>query len=122
MKGKRSIFWVARCFLLLVLLDGVVTSASAAVLLSSPVTISTLYTYPQFGGGDVVVQVSQPLAGCESGFWLSASDPGFKSVYAQLLLARAARTVLSIWAYSDQIWTGSSGNTCRIQAVGDLQN
>lgn len=97
-------------------------SSQAAVIAATNVTITTLYTYPQYGGGDVVIQVSLPLAGCESGFWLSGSDPGLRTVYAQLLAARMTKTPLAIWAFNDQIWTGSSGRTCRIQAVGDLSS
>ena len=95
---------------------------NAAVVMAPNVTITTFYTYPQFGGGDVVIQVSQSVAGCEGGFWLSGGDPGMKTVYAQLLAARLTRAPLAIWAYNDQIWTGSGSPTCRIQAVGDLSS
>jgi hypothetical protein len=95
-------------------------NAKAAIVAATNVTITSLYTYPQYGGGDVVIQISQPVAGCGGGFWLSGSDPGMKTVYAQLLAARLTRATLAIWAFNDQIWTGSGTPTCRIQAVGDL--
>ena len=97
-------------------------NAKAAIVAAYSVTITSLYTYPQYGGGDVVIQVSQPAPGCPAGFWLAASDPGMKTVYAQLLAARLTRTPLAIWAFDDQIWTGAGSPTCRIQAVGDLSS
>jgi hypothetical protein len=69
-------------------------NVKAAIVATYNVTITTFYTYPQYGGGDVVFQVSQPPAGCEGGFWLSPNDQGMKTVYAQLLAARVNITPL----------------------------
>lgn len=92
-------------------------SAFSAIVGGQAATITALYTYPQYGGGDVVITVSPSLPGCESGFWANPSDPGFKSVYAQLLVAWITQSVIRVWAYDDQIWSGASGSTCRIEAL-----
>jgi hypothetical protein len=43
-----------------------------AALVETPMTkIVWISTYNQFNGGDVIFGVESPVAGCESGFWLS---------------------------------------------------
>src|SRR5688572_29024779 len=47
-----------------------------AVERETQATIVKLYSYTQFGGGDIMVEVSTPATGCAKGFWISAADPG----------------------------------------------
>ncbi|MBL8271999.1 hypothetical protein [Steroidobacter sp.] len=49
--------------------------------------IVKVYSYTQFGGGDIMVEVSTPAAGCTKGFWISATDPGFKVTHVLVLSA-----------------------------------
>lgn len=77
-----------------------------------------VYAYEDFGGGDFVFRVDLPVAGCEGGFWFRPSDPGFKSSVATVLLAYSSKAAVRVWAYSEQLWTGSSAPTCRVHAVG----
>ena len=58
------------------------------------------------------------LVGCEGGFWIRASDPGFKTNVATVLLAYNSKSALRVWAYNDQLWTGSGAPTCRIHGLG----
>ena len=81
-------------------------------------TVIEVYTYPEFGGGDVTFRVNLPIVGCEGGFWIRASDPGFKANVATVLLAYSTKAALRVWAYNDQLWTGSGAPTCRIQGLG----
>jgi len=92
-------------------------NASAAMVSGSVGNIVHLYSYSTSGSGDVAVVVTYAPAGCSSGFWLRASDPGFKNVYAQLMSARLTQTPIRIWAYDDQLWPLSTGQFCRIDAI-----
>jgi hypothetical protein len=76
--------------------------------------VTEFFTYSDFGGGDVMFKVDLPIAGCEGGFWLRPSDAGFKANLATLLLAYTTKVNLRVWAYNDQLWTGSGAPTCRL--------
>lgn len=80
-------------------------------------TITRLYSYTQFGGGDVVVEFSNVPTQCAQGFWLSASDGGAKNSYALLLSAYHTQAAVRIVAEDTQMWPGSSTSICRILAA-----
>jgi hypothetical protein len=107
----------------------VASTTAAALLLWSTITfaavvggpvgkIQTLWTYSDFGTGDVVFTPQSPLSSCPNGFWIRMTDAVAKSVYAQVLAAYHAQTVLVVYAYDDSIWSGSSGIFCRVHGVG----
>jgi hypothetical protein len=77
-----------------------------------------VWTYTDYGTGDVVIVVQNPPAGCVDGFWLRMTDVGAKTVYANLLAAYYTKTRLRIDGYDNQLWAGSTGQYCRIYAVG----
>lgn len=81
-------------------------------------TITKLYTYTQFGSGDIIVHLASPAAVCTKGFWLSPNDPGFKTAYALLLSAYHAQTPIRISGEDTLIWPGSTDVYCRITFVG----
>ena len=90
---------------------------AAMVVTPVPVTITSFYVQTTYGGGDVAFVVSSAPTGCEHGFWLRPSDAGFKSAYAAILTAHTAKTPLYIWAYDNELWSGSSGHFCRVDAI-----
>ena len=80
-------------------------------------TIVEVFTFSDFGGGDVVLKVTPQIAGCEGGFWLRPVDPGFKINAAAVFMAFQGKTGVRIWAYNDQLWTGSGSPTCRLNTI-----
>lgn len=92
----------------------------AAVVDAQAGEITSLYTYSEYGGGDVIVTVQLPNGNCAAGYWLRMSDAGAKTMYAQLLSAYHAKARLRIQGHDDQIWGGSGGRYCRIYAVGNV--
>jgi hypothetical protein len=94
---------------------GLLGPASAAVAGSSQVVVNEVFVFSEFGGGDVGFLTSSPIAGCEAGYWLRVSDPGFKSLYAMLMMAYATKSVVRVSAYDDSLWPGSNGRYCRVQ-------
>jgi len=100
----------------------VALNASAAVVYGSVGNIVHLYSYAttstgSTSNGDVVVVAVSTLTGCADGFWLRASDPGSKNVFAQLLSARLTQTPIKVWVYTDQLWSQSAGQFCRIESI-----
>jgi hypothetical protein len=77
------------------------------------VTVTRLYAYSEYGGGDVLFTVSQPPAGCD-GLWLRPTDPGFKNLYAIILSAYVSRMTIEVTGQDDSIWSGSASRFCRV--------
>jgi hypothetical protein len=91
---------------------------SHAAQVSSNATIVRMVSYSNFGGGDVVVFVSSTPATCSAGYWVSPSQPGYKTIVAHLMSAKATGETLIFWGDDAQRWPGSSGDYCRIESVG----
>jgi hypothetical protein len=93
-------------------------SAHAAVVYSPDgVTIARIYSYSEFGSGDVAFTVAGGGAvGCD-GFWLRPSDPGFKTLYALLLVAYSTKQPIMVGGVDDSIWTGSASRFCRVYGI-----
>lgn len=111
---SRAFKAVAACSL-----SGLTCAAGAAIVGDyTNRAVTTMYTYTEYGGGDVTFQVDTPVPGCEGGLWMSPADAGFKSNLATVLLAFASKAPVRVWAHNDQIWSGSAAATCRLYAVG----
>ena len=83
------------------------------------VTITQTYAYGTYGGGDFVFSTSIGAAGCENGWYIKATDPGFKAVVASVLTAQAAGNFVRVYGDNADTWSGSpSGHYCRVQSVG----
>lgn len=80
--------------------------------------ITEMYTYTEYGGGDVVFRVDVPIAGCEGGFWLRSTDAGYKTNVAAVLMAYGNKSAVRVWAHNDQLWSGSGSPTCRLYSIG----
>jgi hypothetical protein len=98
---------------------GSIGMASAVVMQSNTSTVlpGTIFTYTSFGNGDVVFQLnSSGLSQCP-GFWLRATDPGFKTAVAALLTANASQAAVTVFADTSQIWTGSVTQFCLVYMI-----
>lgn len=90
----------------------VVTPAAA-------VTITQTYAYTSYNGGDFVFSTSATAPGCSSGWYVKATDPGFKAAVATILAAQAGGSYVIVYGDTADLWSGSpSGQYCRLQAVG----
>src|SRR5689334_3253368 len=91
---------------------------ACATVVYSPtnVTISSIYMYSEFGGGDVAFTVSSPPPGCD-GLWLRPSDPGFKTLYAMVVTAYTTKQPLQVGGIDDSIWNGSNSRFCRVYGL-----
>ena len=92
---------------------------ATAATTDNPVGLVTgIYTYTDFGTGDVVVIVQNPPPACQHGFWIRMTDAGAKTTYALVLSAYQAKTNLRMGGYDNELWPGSSGKYCRMYFVG----
>jgi hypothetical protein len=83
------------------------------------VTVTVSYAYTGYGGGDFVFSTSIAASGCSSGWYIKASDPGYRSAIAVVLAAQASGLQVVVYGDNADIWSGSpSGQYCRVQAVG----
>lgn len=99
---------------------GLAARSNAAIVSATQSTIApgTLYSYPNFGGGDVVFQLSTNSLNSQCvGFWLRASDPGFKSTLAALLVAEATQAPIVAFVDTSQIWGGNASPFCLIDMI-----
>ncbi len=108
-------FYALKYTILAILL--VFSSFAHAALVGATGKITWSYSYSDFGTGDVVFQMSLITVGCENGFWLRTTDPGFKSNLSFLLAAHLSGKTVSVLGYNDSIWTGSAGKYCRLYQI-----
>ena len=112
-------FKIRIAFRLMLLAVGTLLSQEAgAATVNTPLTqIVNIYAYTDFGTGDVLFRTASLAPGCD-GFWLQPTDVGFKQVLSLLVLAKAAQSDVTVYAYDNQIWSGSStGHFCRAMMV-----
>jgi hypothetical protein len=100
-------------------LIGMVVPAFVVAASQGPFTgqIVQFWTYAQFGLGDVVFTISTPSATCPHGYWVKMSDPGAKTIVAQLVAAYHAQKAVTVYAHDDQMWAGSSGQVCLVYSL-----
>jgi hypothetical protein len=94
-------------------------AGATIVSTSASVTVTKTYAYTAYDGGDFVFSTNGTAAGCGNGWWIAASDPGFKSAVAAVLAAQVAGSYIIVYGDNSALWPGSpSGQYCRVQTVG----
>src|ERR1700733_10589412 len=94
-------------------------AGAAVVSPGTAVTITQSFAYTSYGGGDFVFSTSVQATGCGSGWYLKATDPGYKAAVSVVLTAQAAGLQVLIYGDNSDLWSGSpSGQYCRVQSVG----
>jgi hypothetical protein len=91
--------------LALALMVTVAPAVQAAIVQGSG-QISLAQSYADHSGGTFVFKVANQPAGC-TGFWVTPSQPGFKTVVAYILQAKAAGEAVRVHADNAQLWIGT---------------
>jgi len=111
----ENVISIWRPFCVVVALTMLTLSPQAsATVVSASGTVMQINTYGDFGSGDFVFRLSTYVAGCEGGFWISPSQPGFKTLVAAVLQARATGESISVGGNDALIWNGSASKYCKI--------
>lgn len=95
-----------------------VAPAIQAAMVHADGTITVILTYLDHGQGDFTFRISNPPTGCAAGFWMSPSQPGFKSAVAFVMQARATGETVRVGADTTQLWSGSADQWCKVDYVG----
>jgi hypothetical protein len=94
-------------------------AAATVVSPGAAVTITQTYAYTSYGGGDFVFSTSVAAPGCSSGWYMKATDPGYKAAVSAVLTAQAAGLQVVVYGDNSDIWSGSpTGEYCRVATVG----
>jgi hypothetical protein len=64
--------------------------------------------------GYFVMTTANPVAGCESGFWLPVSDAKYAAYFARVNDVLASKAPLVVAGDKAQMWPGSTDKVCRI--------
>jgi hypothetical protein len=91
--------------------------SNATQVSTGSTTVKLIYSYPQYGGGDFVFKTNNSTSGCEDGFYMKQTDPGFKASVAAILSAQAAGKAIEVWGEDSDIWPGSGGKYCRLYTI-----
>jgi hypothetical protein len=84
-----------------------------------PVTVTQSFAYTTYDGGDFVFSTSAAASGCESGWYMKSTDPGYKAAVSTVLAAQAAGLQVTVYGDTADLWSGSpSGHYCRLSVVG----
>lgn len=84
---------------------------------SGTTKISLVYSYSEFGGGDVYFTIENPIPECSKGYWFRNSDPGFEANMSMVLSAYHAKSPVVIYGLPDEPWSGTSQTACRLYAI-----
>jgi hypothetical protein len=77
-----------------------------------------VYFYSYSDSNDALFTTQNAGATCQDGFWVRMTDPGAKTVVAQIMAALHSGAPVAVWAEDGQVWPGSfSGRFCRVIAV-----
>jgi hypothetical protein len=95
---------ILKITIIFVMIQGI---AFADPVLFSNMTITSINSYSEYGGGDVIIYGSTGVTGCNDGIWLSQSDSGFKANMAILMMVYANNKFLNGYIDTSQLWSGS---------------
>ncbi len=70
--------------------------------------ITNVMTYTEYGSGDVIFSLDASANGCDEGYWLPPSAPGFNTTLSIILSAYHAKSTVRLWGHDDQLWGGSA--------------
>lgn len=88
-----------------------------AEYVGTPITkVSLVSSYNQYGNGDVIFKVENPISECIDGYWLTKTDSGYPANMAMIIAAFQAKTSVVVSGLPDQLWYGSGGKYCKLYA------
>ena len=85
---------------------GIVPNAAPAAIVTPGVgvTITQSYAYTNYDGGDFVFSTSVAAPGCGSGWYVKASDAGYRAAIAVVLTAQASGLQVSIYGDNSDLF------------------
>lgn len=96
----------------------IVASIAHAARRESSGTVTQVYSYGDFGGGDFTFRLSSQAQECQHGYWISKSQPGYAVNVAMILQAKATGESIVAGGHDTQLWNGSTGLFCKLDYIG----
>ena len=101
--------------LIVILLVAMSNYSLAASYKGSPISkVVSVTSYAEYGPGDVIFSIENPIPECINGYWLKKSDPGFQANLSMVIAAYHAKSNVLIYGLPDQIWPASGGKFCHL--------
>jgi hypothetical protein len=95
------------------------TVTAAVVTPSASVTVTDSNAYTTYNGGDFIFSTSAGASGCETGWYIKSTDPGYKTAVAVVLAAQLSGNYVLIRGDNADLWSGSPGSHfCHVVTVG----
>ena len=103
-------------FLVAVLL--ILSAPALSLEVSAPSKVKLVYSYPEYGGGDVVFLLETQTGTCK-GYWLKKDAPGQQATLSLLLAAYHAKTIITATGHPEPAnkWPGSSEQYCKLYSL-----
>ena len=106
-------------------LSPLIAGALALIAFSSPaqtadlsarqaVQITAIEGVRSTSNGYFVIRTTNPVSGCEAGFWIPASDAKHAGYFARVNDALSKNSPVIVAGDRDQLWPGSTEKVCRI--------
>lgn len=93
---------------------------SSGYIVSEKSRITSGAVYSQYGQGDFIFNISNPIDECPSGFWVRPTDPGYTEVIANVRAAISNELNVVASGEPDLVWPGSRDVRCHLYHLGVL--
>jgi hypothetical protein len=94
-------------------------AAAAVVSPTASVTVTDSNAYTSYNGGDFIFFTSAAASGCEAGWYIKSTDPGYKTAVAVVLAAQLSGNFVLVRGDNSDLWSGSPGShICHAITVG----
>lgn len=92
--------------------------AQAASVGTTSTKIAFVSSYNQYGTGDVIFKVQDPVSDCADGYWITKADPGFQANLAMIISASEVKNTVVVNGLPDQLWSGSTDSKyCKLYSI-----
>lgn len=90
---------------------------SAGYVATGFTTVTDVFSYTNYGNGDVAFRVENSIDECSHGYWFNKSDAGYNANLTMIIAAYQAKNTVKIYGLPDQLWAGSSGKYCKLYNI-----
>lgn len=84
-----------------------ILNANAEIVSSPDAKITLIQSVTSLlpSAGDVLVALDKPTPGCEQGYWLRPTEPGFKQSFSLVTAAHLSGRTVRLAGFNDLLWS-----------------
>ena len=83
---------------------------------SDMTTVKFITSYNQYGPGDVMFKIKDPIAEC-TGYYIRNTDEGYHSNLSMMIAAFHANSKVRIYGIPEERWSGSGAHICKLYSI-----